>query len=304
MKAAGAIPVGQADCDAGPVRHTAVVLASAARPSRPVLRYHGAKYRLAPWVCAHLPPHALYVEPFCGSAAILMAKPRSAGEIINDLDEDVVTVFRVLRDRSLADELERMLRLTPYAHAEFRLAYEPAPASDLVEQARRTIVRSFMGHGSGCVTRASRHGFRRGRLTNRSQVPAAEWATYPDAVDAFVGRLQGVVIESRDALDVIAMYDHRDALHYVDPPYLASTRRPGQRYLHEMTDADHRRLSEVLHACRGMVVLSGYPSPLYAELYPGWRRVVRPARDAAANGRTEALWLNEAVDRALGGRLL
>lgn len=276
---------------------------AATRPARPVLRYHGAKYRIAPWVCAHLPPHTLYVEPFCGSAAILMAKPRSAGEIINDLDEDVVTVFRVLRDRSQSAELERLLRLTPYAHAEFRLAYEPAPAGDLVEQARRTIVRSFMGHGSGCVTRASRHGFRRGKLTTRTRVPAAEWATYPDAVDAFVNRLQGVTIESRDALDVITMYDHPAALHYADPPYLSDTRGPDKRYSHEMSDADHCQLAEVLHAGRGMVVLSGYPSALYDELYPDWRRVVRPARDAAANERIEALWLNGAADRALGGRL-
>lgn len=273
------------------------------RPPRPVLRYHGSKYRIAPWVCAHLPPHTLFCEPFCGSAAVLLAKQRSAGEIINDLDEDVVGVFRVLRDHLQAAELERLLRLTPYAHAELRLAYEPV--CDPAERARRTIVRSFMGHGSGCATRASRHGFRRGKLTSRVRTPATEWATYPDAIDAFVDRLQGVIIESRNALDVISMYDAPGALTYADPPYLADVRQDRLRaYKHEMTDEDHRRLAEVLHACRGMVVLSGYPSPLYDdELYPDWRRVVRPARDAAANERTEALWLSPAADRALGGRL-
>lgn len=274
---------------------------AATRPSRPVLRYHGSKYRIAPWVCAHLPPHQLYVEPYCGSAACLLAKPRATGEIINDLDEDVVNVFQVLRDRLQAAELERLLRLTPYAHAEFRLAYEPA--GDPIERARRTIIRSFMGHGSGCVTRGSRHGFRRGKLTSRVRMPAGEWATYPDAIEAFVERLQGVIIESRDAIDVIQIYDAPGVLHYVDPPYLAGLRGPDKRYAYEMTDDDHRRLAEALHGCRGMVVLSGYPSPLYTELYPDWRRVVRPARDAAANERTEALWLNPAADRALGGRL-
>jgi len=259
------------------------------RPPRPVLRYHGSKYRIAPWVVAHLPPHMLYIEPYCGSCAVLMAKPRSAGEIINDLDDDVVNVFRVLQDRSCAAELERLLRLTPYAHTEYRLAHEPA--ADPVERARRTIVRSFMGHGSGAVTRGSRHGFRRGNLTSRTRVPAAEWVTYFD---------------SSDALEVIARYDgYGGVLHYVDPPYPRCVRAERPRtYMHEMTDADHRRLAEVLRGCRGMVVLSSYPSPLYDELYPDWRRVVRPARDAAANERTEALWLNAAADRALGGRLL
>lgn len=270
------------------------------RLSRPVLRYHGSKYRIAPWVVSHFPPHQLYVEPYCGSAACLLAKPRAAGEIINDLDEDVCGVFQVLRDRLQAAELERLLRLTPYAHAEFRLAYEPA--GDPVERARRTIIRSFMGHGSGCVTGAARHGFRRGKLTSRVRTPATEWVTYPDAIDAFVDRLQGVIIESRAALDVISMYDAPGVLHYVDPPYLIELRGE-RRYGHEMTDDDHRRLAQVLHDCQGMAVLSGYPSPLYSELYPDWRRVVRPARDAAVNERTEALWLNPAADRALGGRL-
>lgn len=116
-------------------------------PRRPVLRYHGGKWRLAPWICAHFPAHRLYVEPFGGAASVLLRKPRSYGEIYNDLDGEIVNVFRVLRDNGHA--LRAALELTPFAREEFAESY--MPHSDPIEQARRTIVRSFQGFGSAAV---------------------------------------------------------------------------------------------------------------------------------------------------------
>jgi len=124
-----------------------------------VLRYHDGKWRLAPWVVSHFPEHRIYTEAFGGAASVLMQKPKVYAEVYNDLDSEVVNVFRVLRDRSTAAELERLIRLTPFSKDEFREAYEPA--ADPVEQARRTVVKSFMGFGSGAIhARSSSHGMR------------------------------------------------------------------------------------------------------------------------------------------------
>jgi DNA adenine methylase len=71
---------------------------SALRVTRPVLRYYGGKFRLADWIISMFPAHRFFVEPFGGAANVLMAKPRSFGEIYNDLDSEVVNVFKVLRD--------------------------------------------------------------------------------------------------------------------------------------------------------------------------------------------------------------
>lgn len=271
------------------------------RVTRPVLRYHGGKWRLAPWIIAHFPPHRVYVEPFAGAASVLMRKPRSYAEVLNDLDGEIVNVFRVLRDRGHAAELERLLRLTPFARAEYAesLGAHPEP----IEQARRTVVRAFMGFGSDS-TSGAHTGFRAAGWQNRVG-PPADWAHYPPHIPSFTARLAAVVLESRPACEIIAQQDSAETLFYCDPPYPMQTRSERQRYAgkgyrHEMTDDDHRALAQQLRAARGMVVLSGYPCALYdAELYPDWEREERPALADGAKPRTEVLWLNPAASAAL-----
>lgn len=99
----------------------------------PVIRYHGGKFRLAPWVIGHFPDHRCYVEPFGGAASVLMRKERSYAEVYNDLDSEVVNLFTVLRDAQLNEKLQLACKLTPYSRDEFKLASEPA--TDPVEKA-------------------------------------------------------------------------------------------------------------------------------------------------------------------------
>lgn len=279
-------------------------------PTRPAIRYYGGKWRVAPWIIAHFPPHRQYIEPFGGAASVLLQKPRSYGEIYNDRYGDVVNVFRVLQDPELAAELRRRCELTPFARAEFNRACKPT--RDRVDRARRTIVRSFMGFGSA-GGQGGATGFRYN--SNRTgTTPAKDWSRWPAQIIAFTRRLQGVVIEHRPALRVIAEHDRPDALFYVDPPYVFSTRgdrrhrKTRGRYRHEMSDDDHRALAAALHAACGMVVLSGYHSPLYDELYGDWVRDETETRADNGSGhrigrtgtrRTEVLWLNAPCSNAL-----
>jgi DNA adenine methylase len=269
-----------------------------------LVRYHGGKWKLAPWILEHLPPHRVYVEPFGGGGSVLLRKPRSYAEVYNDLDGEIVNLFRVAREDG--SRLVEVLRLTPFSREEFLAAWYPS--NDPLEQARRTIVRAFMGFGSAAVTlmRAPKAGARGGIArtgfranSNRSgSTPAHDWANYPDALARTVARLQGVVIENRDALALIPRHDGAETLFYVDPPYVAATRDKGGDYRHEMDDADHERLAEMLRGVAGMVVLSGYPSPLYDRLYSGWVRIDRHAHADGARDRIECLWLNPAANAA------
>lgn len=269
-------------------------------PSRPLLRWHGGKWLLAPWIIGHFPPHRIYVEPFGGAASVLLRKPRAYAEVYNDLDSELVNLFRVLRSQD-APRLVEQLRLTPFARDEFLAAYQPC--EEPIEQARRMIVRSFMGFGA---TGATGHltGFRSN--SNRSgTTPAHDWGNYADLLPDIVARLAGVVIENRDALVVMATHDGPDTLHYVDPPYVHATRSLANphcakhRYRHELDDAAQARLLEALRGLSGMVVLSGYPHPLYDEALTGWSRVERAALADGARERTEVLWINPAAATAL-----
>ena len=264
---------------------------------RPVMRYHGGKWRLAPWIISHFPDHKVYVEPFGGAASVLMQKTRSYSEVYNDMDGEVVNLFKILRDPEKSEQLISVLHLTPYSKDEFKLSYEKS--DDPIEQARRTVYRSFAGFGSGAAS-GHQTGFR--ACSNKSNTaPAHDWANYPGKLPDIIDRLRGVVIENKSAIDVIKQHDTDKTLIYADPPYHHSTRMPNAHYSgvykHEMTDYDHKELAKVLRSVSGMVVISGYPCALYDKyLYPDWMRVDRNAFADCALERTEVLWINKSAE--------
>lgn len=268
-------------------------------PNRPILRYHGGKWRLAPWIIKHFPAHRTYVEPFGGGASVLLRKRRSYAEVYNDLDGEIVNVFQVLRDPTTAEQLRSALVLTPFARAEFELSYQPSP--DPVEQARRTIVRSFMGFGSAAASRVVT-GFR-ANSKRSGTTPAHDWANFPQVIPMIADRLQGVVVENRPALDLLMQHDSTETLHCVDPPYHHSTRsfHRGQagQYRHEMADDQHAELLAALKTLKGAVVLSGYACDQYDNVLADWSRVEREALADGARKRTEVLWISPGAGRGL-----
>lgn len=264
---------------------------------RPALRYHGAKFRIADWVIGFFPPHRVYTEVFGGAAGVLLQKPRAYAEVYNDLDGDVVNFFRVLRDPLLALELERLCSLTPFARAEFEAAW--VPGGSPVERARKLAIRAQMGFGSAGATKGTT-GFRSdtGRLYGTSQ---QDWSGYPARLSHVSARLTGVLVECLPAIEVLLAHDAPDTLHFVDPPYVHSTRIRGagkdRSYRHEMTDAQHAELLRVLLGLRGMVVLTGYASDLYSSALGAWALHQRNSRISAGRGggsRIECAWLNPA----------
>jgi DNA adenine methylase len=259
---------------------------------RPLLRYHGGKWRMAPWIISFFPPHRVYVEPFGGGGSILLRKGRVHEEIYNDLDGDIVNVFRVARDNG--EELKRRLSFTPFAREEFILSFEPS--ENPIEQARRTIVRSFMGRSANAVTSnlslsgKLSTGFK-SKTDKGGVTEATVWRKYPDALNAITDRLQGVVIENRNAIEIIRQHDSDNTLFYVDPPYVHSTRNTRKSYRFEMNDNDHIDLAASLNRASGAVIISGYDCGLYNELYRGWNKFQRKDLSDGHNPRTEVLWM-------------
>ncbi len=259
--------------------------------TRPIMRYHGGKFRLSDWIISHFPPHRVYVEPFGGAASVLMQKSRSQAEVYNDLDGDIVNVMRVLQDSGLRAQLTELITFTPYARTEFELAWEAC--DDPVERARRTLIRAEMGFGSAGATKG-KTGFRID--TTRKSTVMDIWARIPEYIQSFSQRLQGVLIENRPALQILKTHDKPDTLFYVDPPYLPATRQRGSAcYRHEMTSDDHVELLTALQELKGSVIVSGYAHELYESMLTGWHRFTKNTHAASYRGsaaRTEVLWLS------------
>lgn len=257
---------------------------------KPPFAYFGSKAMMADRIVALLPDHKHYVEPFAGSLAVLLAKPPAVHETVNDLDGALMTFWRVLRDRP--DELARACALTPHSRAEHRLAYEQPPDLDDLELARRVWVQLTQGRNG--VRRAT--GWRHNIGSPVGQSLPGYLDSYAERLVPIAERLHHVSLESRPALDLINRYGQAsDVLLYCDPPYVASTRTWGNNYIVEMREDDeHRVLAAALRSCRAAVVLSGYASPLYDEIYDGWYRHDLSAFTAQSDSgqRVEVLWSN------------
>lgn len=265
----------------------------------PVLSYSGAKWRLAPWVIAHLPAHATYVEPFFGSGGVYFNKPAVRNEYLNDLSGEIVNFFRVLRDQPL--DLIAAIEATPWARAEYELAFEPT--MDDLERARRLAVRQWQavgGRDNGRYPSGWRHNGPRGGGGTGSNNVCGLWQRLPERLAAAAVRLRGSQIENRPAIDVINKINAPDVLVYADPPYLGSTRDWQTYYREEMLgEAEHLELLDTLDEHSGMVVLSGYASALYDDRLAHWGRVTRQSQAEAGQTRTEVLWLNPSAIAAL-----
>ena len=260
---------------------------------RPPFQYFGAKTRLARKIVSLFPEHRHYVEPFAGSLAVLLAKPPSMVETVNDLDGEITCFWRSLRDHP--EELIRACSLTPSSRAEYELCADRSDALDDVERARRVWVWFTQGRTGTFQRNGWRRFVKEGSLSN-------DLERYASRLGPVAARLKRVNLECRDALDVIKAHGRDPStLLYVDPPYISETRK--SYYRCEMRDDDqHTALAEALRACQAAVILSGYPSDLYDQrLYKDWHRAEFPAWTTQCNEmreRTEVVWSNRPLPSA------
>ena len=258
----------------------------------PIQRY-GGKGVNAPRIVPHFARATVYAEACLGAGGIFFRVPEGtyARAAVNDLDASLAGFFRALRDQP--DELARLCSLTPYSRSEFVAAL--TRSDDPMEEARRVWIRGRQGFGgkAGCVGDWGRNP----GLTS-AWLPSCAVLKL-DALHAYARRLLHVAIDCIDGAEFIAKWGREGTMVYVDPPYVASTRK-GDAYLHELNDDGHRRFAAACHGAveRGArVAVSGYPSALYDALYAGWRRIdldvaLQGTRHSNGQRRTESLWLS------------
>ena len=259
-----------------------------------VLRWPGSKWRLADWIISHMPPHEVYLEPFFGSGAVFFNKVPADTETINDLDGNVVNLFRVIRDNPI--ELAAMIEMTPWSRAEYDTVRSTMPRGNALEDARRFLVRCWQAFGAKTSMQTG-WAFDRTGTVYKPKL----WARLPERILAVTERLKIAQIECMNAIDLIKEHNRSNTLIYADPPYLRCSRRNASLYRVEMGKEDeHIQLLDALLRHKGPVILSGYHSELYTTTLDGWEMRSAMARTEKGLPANEVIWLNPVATRSLG----
>ncbi|MUG26017.1 DNA adenine methylase [Paenibacillus macerans] len=258
--------------------------------SQRILHYPGSKWSMTDWIIDNMPDHQTYLEPFFGSGAVFFNKKPATLETINDLDGDIVNLFRVIRE--CPGELAKLVHWTPYSREEYYASYETGGGE--LEQARRFLVRCWMARGARS---SSRNGWRH-IIDHNGPRPVKQWNDVPEKILSITNRLKGVQIEQQPAIQLIKRYKRPEVLIYADPPYVLETRH-GRIYKHEMQEEDHIELLDVLDEHPGPVILSGYAHPLYDNRLSHWERETKIVTAEAAQHRTEVLWINPVASKEI-----
>lgn len=213
---------------------------------RQFLRYMGSDYHILKYLLKMVPPHRCYVEVFGGSAVLLLNKSPSKVEVYNDVDNDLVNLFVVIRDRF--DVFIRKLRWIPYARTQY---YEFLKKYDEIEDPVDKAVATYF------ILKASFAGkFGKGFGTSKVTNHAKAFYSSIEELELLRERLTNVIIENLDFREVIKRYDSKETFFYLDPPHLYISTERSLDYLKTgFTVKDYMDLLKLLESIEGKFLL-------------------------------------------------
>lgn len=227
----------------------------------------GGKYFLSRWLVGKIPDHILYCEPFAGACHVLFAKPPSTSEVINDIDDNLVNFFRVVKDRDKRQRFTDIIDALPYARVVFdELSKAWRGGSYIGDDVERAAAWFFLNRSS-FSNDINRGGFAAPSTTGRN--PCQTFRNITDSLNEISKRLKYVIFEDLDYRECLNKYDSPDTFFYCDPPYLNTRDYYGKGCFNE---EDHYRLAEILHNIKGQAMITHYKNNVYDGLYEGWQR--------------------------------
>lgn len=255
-----------------------------------VLKYAGSKWSTSSWIISNFPvdyEKMTYLDPFFGSGGVFFNKNRSKIETINDLDGNVVNLFKVIRE--YPEELSKLIEFTPWSRQEYRESYEMT--GDSLEDARRFLVRCWQAIGTKTsdITGWSNN-------IKPTDAGKSRWCRLEPTIKETALRLKSeklniVQIENISAIKLIKTYNRPYVFIYCDPPYVLSTRSK-RIYKCEMSDDEHIELLTTLKEHSGPVMISGYMNDIYSEMLKGWTVKTKKSNCEKGKSATEVIWMN------------
>lgn len=225
-------------------------------------KWVGGKSRLRKFIIPILPEHTCYIEPFAGAAWVLFGKPPSDVEIINDIDQELINFFRIVKEKP--EELVASFEWELVSRAEFeRLASMDLTQATDIERAHRFFYIIMAGWGGELNYPRFATSITDGGHGNRL---IGGLKTLRDRLEPVHKRLRTVIIENLDWLKCVDRYDREGTVMYLDPPYPGN----GANYFHNMRDWDaHQNLADRLAKARCKWIVSSYDKPDIRQMFGG-----------------------------------
>lgn len=260
-----------------------------------VINYYGGKKYLRSKIISLFPQgYTHYTEAFFGGGWVLFGTDGiNISETVNDVSKELSNFWFILKNNF--EELKSTLEKTPFSSISFEESNHSS--IDSVVNAANFFIRckqSILGQGKQfrIPTKRTRRGMNE---------HVSSWLNAIDGLHEVHNRLKRVEIRNMDFEKFLKMYDHEKCFHYLDPPYLPSTRVTTDSYVHEMSEDDHVRLLNFLEKTKGKFALSGYNSELYTEYANrnNWERVEfeidnKASKKSKKEIKIECIWRNYA----------
>ena len=258
-----------------------------------VLNWTGSKWSMTEEILKLFPKHKVYIEPFFGSGALFFHKEPSKTELINDLDNEVYNLFKVIRDYPL--KLSKSILLTPYSEKEYKESYNRKNIEcDDIENARLFLIRSNMARGGMQAYSSSWKHTGIVRAIKNSNM-GTTWSKLPDYILNAAERLKDAEIFNRDGMSIIEKYQDPEVFIFIDTPYLGDLRRQKYYNCEMYYTEDHINFLEVVSKCKSKMLICGYDSELYNKYLVGWNKKQIDAT-AEIGKKIETFWYNYELD--------
>ncbi len=240
-------------------------------PIKSLVAWFGAKRTLARTIVEEIGQHRAFWDVMCGSMSIIMAKPESSHETVNDLHGDLINLARVIQDPADGAKFYRRLRRTLVHESLWRESIQ-ALGTELppLDRAHHYFVVSWFGQNGRSGTPSYNTTSFAVRWTPNGGHGGKRFASAVNSIPSWRRRMRRLTILQRDAFGIIEKIDDTEGcVIYADPPYIEK----GAKYVHDFDPEDHIRLADSLGRFKlTRVVLSYYDHPLLDELYPSWTK--------------------------------
>ena len=262
--------------------------------------YPGGKGSMTTRILKYIPKHKTYLEPFFGGGSIFFKKQPCGFETINDINSDVINLFKTIRDKG--KEFREYMELTPCSREIFE---ESKSYKEYEAGSFERAVLYFINLRQSFSAVGEAWGYSINNTDNRKKAQSVNrWLFCIKSLPEIIERLKHAQIENDDFEKAIKRFDNQDSFIYCDPPYLLKTRKSKKLYTFEMTDKDHERFLDACLNAKGKIMISGYNSDMYDSALKSWDKKEFNVIDNMSNSRlikpgkrVEIIWMNYNIDK-------